>query len=540
MLPAGSGLFDAVTVDGVGTAINDYDFDNDGQLSFVEQLASEENRFNLARGFTGKPTRGMVNINTAPVEVMRALPQMSRLIYNDYFAWDHGVGNHNNNSKGRNRRSAADDLPSGFGNHMHVRFAETIDRYRLGDVFNRDGGLEPAGDLESLPTYADRGFRGLSQPDAVDFPTILNGDPNNEFYGFFPGMRNDEGIVSLGELLTMSRTQYDENQIQSGFPADLVGSKEWEGKSASVRSFADDPYEVSRLDTGEGGVRYGLGYPNPQINESVNADYARERYRLGWRGFKSDENTTSGYSIPVQNQVDARLSTDRNTERLNLNWLRGIGNAPQKVFRPDNVGGDAEEAALLFSGIANMLTTRSDVFTVYFKVRTFSQDPTTGLWDATDKDRIIDESRYMMVIDRSSVTTPATIRRSSPSPRSGRDRRCLCDRQPSATSARVLPRSSADRARAFSELRFFGPSNAPPSYGFLTRSFRVARPGELLRAFSPFKARERLNWTNGSRIEGCSPTGCGHSEVWRRKPVHGRLRAFRTIHPDRRLRCWNS
>ena len=87
--------------------------------------------------------------------------------------------------------------------------------------------------------------------------------------------------------------------------------------------------------------------------------------------------------------------------------MRGIGNAPKKVFRPDNVGGDAEEAALLFSGIANMLTTRSDVFTVYFKVRTFSQDPTTGLWDATDKDRIIDESRYMMVIDRSSVSTPS-------------------------------------------------------------------------------------------------------------------------------------
>ena len=404
LLPAGAGLFDAVTVDGVGTAINDYDLDGDGQLSFVEQLASEENRFNLARGFTGEPTRGMVNINTAPVEVMRALPQMSRLIYNDYFAWDHGVGNHNNNSKGRNRRSASiSGIPSGFDNAMHVRFAETIERYRLGDVFNRDGGLAPAGDQESLPTYADRGFRGIAQPDAVDFPTILNGDPNNEFYGFFPGMRNDAGIVSLGELLTMTRNQYDENQIQSGFPDDLVGSKEWEGKSASVRSFADDPYELSRL----GGVQYGLGYPNPQINENEGVGYARERYRLGWRGTKSDEDTSSGYSIPVQNQADARLSTDRNTERLNLNWLRGIGNAPKKVFRPDNVGGDAEEAALLFSGIANMLTTRSDVFTVYFKVRTFSQDPTTGLWDATDKDRIIDESRYMMVIDRSSVSTPS-------------------------------------------------------------------------------------------------------------------------------------
>ena len=102
------------------------------------------------------------------------------------------------------------------------------------------------------------------------------------------------------------------------------------------------------------------------------------------------------------------MSTDRNIERRSLAWLKNpTAGLPETVYTPDMVGGDAEEANFLFSGIANMLTTRSDVFTVYFKVRTFAQDPTTGLWDATDKDRIIDESRYMMVIDRSSVSTPS-------------------------------------------------------------------------------------------------------------------------------------
>ena len=69
------------------------------------------------------------------------------------------------------------------------------------------------------------------------------------------------------------------------------------------------------------------------------------------------------------------------------------------------VAGDAEEANLLFSGISNLITTRSDVFTVHFRVRTFSQNPETGVWDATDPDAILDDSRYVMLVDRSRVDT---------------------------------------------------------------------------------------------------------------------------------------
>jgi uncharacterized protein (DUF4213/DUF364 family) len=62
--------------------------------------------------------------------------------------------------------------------------------------------------------------------------------------------------------------------------------------------------------------------------------------------------------------------------------------------------------SMLFSGVANILTTRSDVFTVYIKVRTFKQDPATGIWDASNEGMILDESRYVMVIDRSLVNAP--------------------------------------------------------------------------------------------------------------------------------------
>ena len=53
-----------------------------------------------------------------------------------------------------------------------------------------------------------------------------------------------------------------------------------------------------------------------------------------------------------------------------------------------------------------MITTRSDMFTVHFRVRTFKPNAETGVWDATDPDAIVDDSRYVMLVDRSEVENP--------------------------------------------------------------------------------------------------------------------------------------
>ena len=73
----------------------------------------------------------------------------------------------------------------------------------------------------------------------------------------------------------------------------------------------------------------------------------------------------------------------------------------------DGVSGDAEEKNLLQAGISNLIGTTSDIFTVHFRVRTFKRNPITGIWDATDLDYIVDDSRYVMLVDRSNVETPA-------------------------------------------------------------------------------------------------------------------------------------
>jgi len=70
------------------------------------------------------------------------------------------------------------------------------------------------------------------------------------------------------------------------------------------------------------------------------------------------------------------------------------------------VVGDSEEQHLLFKGISNLVSTRSDVFTVYFRVSTIKQDPLTGKWNGVDPDSVLEDARYVMCVDRSNVNRP--------------------------------------------------------------------------------------------------------------------------------------
>ena len=63
-------------------------------------------------------------------------------------------------------------------------------------------------------------------------------------------------------------------------------------------------------------------------------------------------------------------------------------------------------AAGLVAAASNVVSTRSDTFTVHFRVRSFKQNPQTLVWDATDPEFIVGESRYVMIVDRSGVDRP--------------------------------------------------------------------------------------------------------------------------------------
>ncbi|MCH8344488.1 MAG: hypothetical protein IH983_10925 [Planctomycetes bacterium] len=100
------------------------------------------------------------------------------------------------------------------------------------------------------------------------------------------------------------------------------------------------------------------------------------------------------FTDPATGVVSTQISTDVNNPEVG------------GVTQPDNVATDVEEQNLLFAGISNLITTRSDMFTVYFKIRSFRQNPVTRKWDATDPESIVDDSRYVMLVDRSEVNRP--------------------------------------------------------------------------------------------------------------------------------------
>jgi len=176
------------------------------------------------------------------------------------------------------------------------------------------------------------------------------------FDGFFPGMRNHRGVESIGELRLLQRA----NEV---------------GDDGTWNRHVNGSVEFAGLD--------------PQRGESWFFDPPEYGYR--------------GDQLPLSERVATRLATDRNAGTA----LRDVGGSNgANVPVPDRTAGDAEERNLLFNGVSNLVGVRSDVFTVYFRVRTFRRNAITGIWDATDPEYILSDSRYVMLVDRSKVERP--------------------------------------------------------------------------------------------------------------------------------------
>ncbi|MCZ6542829.1 MAG: hypothetical protein O6768_04120, partial [Planctomycetota bacterium] len=266
-LPAGLRVLDAFVCDGRG----------------VNGVVNQD-EFRNANGFTGKTTPGLININTAPVEVMRALPHMTRMVHEENPPID----------------------------NPYVRVPEAIVQYR-----ERFNGLPPT----------NQNTTGI--PDGADYS-----DRNG-------GLRPERGYASIGELMLLA----EEANFMT--PTPLEPNENWQVNFAALRFAA-------------------LGTPGAGVEST-------------------------------------QISTDVNDIFIDQN---GDGIPQPDEFFPDIVATDVEEQNLLFAGISNLITTRSDMFTVYFKIRSFRQNRVTGIWDATDPEYIVDDSRYVMLVDRSEVNRP--------------------------------------------------------------------------------------------------------------------------------------
>ncbi len=345
-LPAGASMLDGFTLDGSG--MSKVDTDVTSGFSDTELLTAEQRRLRLAGGFSGAATQGLININTAPIEVMRALPNMQQLSYNsDLFV-----------------TTAVPNPPTPA--IKRVLLPETIVNYR--DRFPAVVGF-PDG-----PKYDDRGF----VPPAG----------TTDYFPFHPGMRGERGFVSVGELALLDREYRPSNIVTTPPQVDPEAGvwPDWsKNKSWSINFAGRDPYRSSE---------------DPPLTTPVITGHASTPVTpppsdggIGWR----------------QGVLGGAYASQLSTERLSQNVVQyDNGNTPafDPILQLAPIAGDQVERNTLLKGIANMVTTRSDVFTVYLKIRSVAQNPVTGGWDATNPETLIDESRYIMVIDRSNVERP--------------------------------------------------------------------------------------------------------------------------------------
>jgi hypothetical protein len=395
----------------------------------------------LSGGFRGRPIKGLLNLNTAPVEVLRTLPHMTQMVYDDTGRTKNSGGYTDGSPYagagvvgGDRRFNAGFAPPAGKARNPASLVPDAIDIYRnrlnpswlIGNagsatsiangatawVPNPADPLQPRDTLApTLPTYSDRGEAapagltgGAATParlnalwsfvrpaNGVAFSTSGNISGSNRLADvpvpFNRGMRAAMGFGSMGELTLMSRT--------------IVGN------SGGLSGFSAPPGYVAKLGA-------AVNFPDWQYDQGWSIRLAgQDPYRSSWSAGSNGDGLGQGWFADFKDNpdepLDARLATDRQGFRsfdfFDIPSTKmSIDDAWTLV--PDGIAGDSEEQNLLFKGISNLVSTRSDVFTVYFRVRTIRQDALTGKWNGVDPDSILEDARYVMCVDRSNVNRP--------------------------------------------------------------------------------------------------------------------------------------
>ena len=408
-LPAGVRVMDAFVCDGAGQLNQQYDYDRDGvnygDVSTPPYAAAYEgydpfapestdrlrNRYDNARGFNGRATPGMINISTAPIEVLRTLPHWYRMV--------HQI------------RSPA--LLDPLEHSPYTRLAEGVYQYRnrLGHPF----------DLALTDLFTDTRTNHYA-PGYLDRGWLFYDYGASSLPGYIPMLRGERGFASPAELQLVNRAG---KWAKTNFilnPANPLDQFELAVAPDLVRLQYSSNSLVNNVDNIVNHVRwndsYQVDFPIQREYDAANA----QRYTSNpLVALVQDE--IENRRIFAQDPRDASFGANRMRHKRGADLSTDVVNPPDafvfgedppspmpKIFDPrlaDSVAGDVEEANLLYAGASNIVTTRSDTFTVYFRVRRFRQDPNTGLWNALDKDNWVEDSRYVMLVDRSQVNRAA-------------------------------------------------------------------------------------------------------------------------------------
>lgn len=369
-LPAAARLLDAFVCDGYGIdPVTNLDLDPSGQITAADQALRDTMIFFNAKNFDGTGTHGMLNANTASYEALRALPHWYRLVH----------------ETGRRRMwNDSGQLDSGpvLFNFIYNSLLSSSAPPLVTDGNDPDAVLPRTMAAEALWQYRER-FNGFTQ--LVGNPLNPTGVPFGANYeARASGVRGDRGIASIGELGLLINP----------------------GQGIDYSSIS--PYEPPYFDRPSAGIPDRVYDQQWRIDLGLQPTYLAldsgdpMRAKPMWGVYPNASNQFYQSSI--------RISTDRVDAYDPFNSTFDPSNPGSNIIlqRPDSVAGDVEEANALLAGVSNLITTRSDTFTVYFRVRSFRQNTSVDppIWDATNPEYIVDDSRYVMLVDRSSVNKP--------------------------------------------------------------------------------------------------------------------------------------
>lgn len=278
--------------------------------------------------------------------------------------------------------------------------------------------LYPTGSLQQRPSthafYNANGYSGKATPGIININTA-----SVETLRMLPHMykvvhetqASDSGVLDTSDrnprsLLPESIVQWRESS--NGDPNLLIGSgytggPNYENRSTALNmQYGDGPKDTRGFSSaGEIGM---LRLPSvvDGVIEPWNLDNQHNAIRDedAWRIDFAARDPFGTINYGTGNElvdVGASISTD-------VNFADYYGEDSRSG---DGVVNDSEEMGLLQAGVSNLISTTSDMFTVHMRIRTFKRNPVTGIWDATDLDQIVDDSRYVLLVDRSNVNTPS-------------------------------------------------------------------------------------------------------------------------------------
>ena len=258
---------------------------------------------------------------------------------------------------------------------------------------------------EPARSNSPRGLRSIGELRQVDHRavTITGGlarirpdvRPGDDSPDFVRGWGDVFGASTFNQVEgTMSDLKSDSEAFAFALAGTNAGSGPyWPFRQKPRRSMGRPAFLTNDLSTN------GLVAPwldAADIRESLDPNLVAGRYQAPYE--RADYLLSE--SQPIQPSVTTPLD-------VSGNWS-GILDASSgnPLLYQDSAGGGIEDANLLVAGAANLVTTRSDTFVAHFRVRSFKQNTETGIWDATDPRFIVDERRFVMLIDRSQVDEP--------------------------------------------------------------------------------------------------------------------------------------